>query len=508
MRRISLHAGALSALAGISLAACSKSRDAFTAHADVAAEAGSMELSSERLANILSGAAGQQQMSREAGTFVASTWVEYALLAQAVARNELPTDSASIAEAVWPEIAELRGTHWHDTLMSRNSAVTPAAADSLYNTTDQRLLQHILIRVQQNAEPAARATGRRKAETTLTRLKGGADFSRLAVQVSEDPSSRPDSGFLPVSPRGRFVASFDSAAWTLKPGEMTGLVETPYGYHIIKRPALNTVRARLEDFLLARAGVRLDSLYMDSLAAANKVEVKAGAPAAMREAAEDPKEWIHSDKPLATFTGGALTVQEYLRWVRALPTSYGAQLRQANDSLLRQFAGVLAKNVLLLRAADSAGITISPEEWKDLRAQYLAQLDTLKSEMGLTVPDVTDSTIAVREREKVAALIVEKYFDDLVGGKIRLRPLPSALASLLKEKLPYEIHDAGVNRAVELAQQKRAQADSGAKPGGMMRPAPGGPPIPGATPPRVGAPRPGQGGPPAATPPAAKDSAR
>jgi hypothetical protein len=507
MRRISLRAGALSALAAAALAGCSNFRDLFSAHADIAAEAGPMDLSAERLATILGSAGGRQQIGREAGNFVASTWVDYALLAQAVARNELPTDSASIAEAVWPEIAELRGTHWHDTLMSRNSAQAPTAADSLYNISDQRLLQHILIRVQQNAEPAARAEGRRKAETTLARLQKGADFSRLAAQMSEDPSSRPDSGFLPLGPRGRFVASFDSAAWRLKPGEMTGLVETPYGYHIIKRPALESVRARLADFLLERAGMRLDSLYMDSLATANKVEVKPGAPAAMREAAEDPQAWIHSDKPLATFTGGALTVREYLRWVRALPPAYSAQLKQANDSLLRQFAGVLAKNVLLLRAADSAGIGISQPEWKELRAQYLAQLDTLKSEMGLTVPDLTDSTVAIAEREKVAALIVEKYFDDLVKGKIRLRPLPSALASLLREKLPYEIHDVGVNRAVELAQHKRTQADS-ASSGSAIRPAPGGPPIPGALPPPGGAPAQGSQPPPVTDPRAGSGAPR
>ena len=56
------------------------------------------------------------------GDFVANLWVDYALFAQAVAAGKLPTDSASVAEAVWPEIAELKGTHWHDTLMARRAA--------------------------------------------------------------------------------------------------------------------------------------------------------------------------------------------------------------------------------------------------------------------------------------------------------------------------------------------------------------------------------------------------
>ncbi len=58
MRRFSLRAGAISALAAVSLAACSNFRDVFSAHADVAAEAGSQAPSAERLANILAGAGG------------------------------------------------------------------------------------------------------------------------------------------------------------------------------------------------------------------------------------------------------------------------------------------------------------------------------------------------------------------------------------------------------------------------------------------------------------------
>src|SRR5688572_3025641 len=115
MRRISLRSGAIgAALAAVSLAGCSNFRDLFSAHADTAAEAAGMELSSERLAEILSTAAGRQRITREAADFVAGTWVEYALLAQAAARGDLPTDSASVAEAVWPEISELKGTHYHD----------------------------------------------------------------------------------------------------------------------------------------------------------------------------------------------------------------------------------------------------------------------------------------------------------------------------------------------------------------------------------------------------------
>jgi hypothetical protein len=107
--------------------------------------------------------------------------------------------------------------------------------------------------------------------------------------------------------------------------------------------------------------------------------------------------------------------------------------------------------------------------------------------MGLQDGDITDSGVALGEREKVAELKVERYFDDLIAGKARLRPLPSALATLLRERMPYDVHEAGVNRSVELATEIKAKADSAAPKGPMQR-APGGPPVPGIEPAPGGAP--------------------
>ena len=478
MRRHVIPVAALALAAGFGLTGCGGFRDLFSAHADVAAEASGQQLSAQRLAEILSTGGKGVRINRETADFVTNVWVDYSLLGQAVARNQLPLDSASVAEAVWPEISELKGTHWHDTLMTRRASIGDAAVDSLYAAPDTRILQHILFGARPNVDPAQRAAIKQKAEGTLAQIRKGANFDKLAFELSEDPGSKADSGFLPPSPKGRFVPAFDSAGWSLEPGQVSGVVETPFGYHIIKRPSLAEARGHIVDFLTERAGVHLDSLYMDSLATANKIEVLPGAPAAMRAAAESPDQSRKSDKDLVRFTGGSLTVKEYLRWVRALPPPYTAQLREANDTMLMRFAKILTQNVLLLREAERNKIEISPSEWAMLKGRYQGQLDTLQREMGLATGDLKDSSVALAEREKVAQLRVETYFDGLISGKTRLRPLPSALATLLREKLPYDVHDAGVNRAVEIASEAKAKADSAAPKGAMQR-APGGPPVPG-----------------------------
>jgi hypothetical protein len=306
------------------------------------------------------------------------------------------------------------------------------------------------------------------------------------------PGSRSDSGYLPLGPRGRFVAPFDSAAWALEPGQTSGVVETPYGYHILRRPGLEEVRDRLGNHLITQAGMRLDSLYMDSLASASKMDVQGDAPAIMRSAIQDPGKAIKSAKPLVRFTGGSLTTRDYLRWVNALPPQYSARLRTADDSALKQFAQALAQNTLLLRDADAGGIKITSEEWKELSDRFLAQLDTVKTEMGLAAPELTDESVPESQRETLGAAKVEAYFDRLNDGKSRLRPLPSALATLLRARLPSRVDDAGLNRALELAKERAAQDTTGAPgapvPPGAMRPAPGPAPVPGAGAPGAAAP--------------------
>lgn len=75
---------------------------------------------------------------------------------------------------------------------------------------------------------------RTKAEAVLRRVRAGEDFSALAQEFSTDPGSKAQGGDLGWFGRGMMVKSFEEAAFALKPGEVSGLVESPFGYHIIK----------------------------------------------------------------------------------------------------------------------------------------------------------------------------------------------------------------------------------------------------------------------------------
>jgi len=104
----------------------------------------------------------------------------------------------------------------------------------LFDIPEQVKAAHILIRVARDAGDAMRQQKRQLAEKVLTEAKAGKDFAQLARQYSDDPGSASKGGELGFFPRGSMVGPFEEAAFALKPGEISGIVETPFGLHIIK----------------------------------------------------------------------------------------------------------------------------------------------------------------------------------------------------------------------------------------------------------------------------------
>ncbi|MFZ2655543.1 MAG: peptidylprolyl isomerase [Victivallales bacterium] len=83
------------------------------------------------------------------------------------------------------------------------------------------------------AEADANAVARKKAEDILAKLKQGGDFAKLAAENSACPSKE-KGGDLGTFEKGKMSEEFEKAAFALKPGELSGIVETEYGFHIIK----------------------------------------------------------------------------------------------------------------------------------------------------------------------------------------------------------------------------------------------------------------------------------
>ena len=86
----------------------------------------------------------------------------------------------------------------------------------------------------ENATPGQKAEARSKAQSLLRKVRGGADFATVARAESQDPGTAQNGGDLGFFAKGRMTPAFEAAAFKLKAGEISGVVETPFGFHIIR----------------------------------------------------------------------------------------------------------------------------------------------------------------------------------------------------------------------------------------------------------------------------------
>lgn len=107
------------------------------------------------------------------------------------------------------------------------------ANPELFKTPEMVRAGHILVKVEPTATDADKAKARRKIEQISTRIKKGEDFAAVAKETSDCPSGA-RGGDLDFFQRGQMVGPFDAAAFALKKGEMSGVVETQFGFHLIQ----------------------------------------------------------------------------------------------------------------------------------------------------------------------------------------------------------------------------------------------------------------------------------
>lgn len=175
-----------------------------------------------------------------------------------------------------------------ETEIASKIAVQDAEVSAFYQQNLARFKQgdtvhasHILIGVAQTATPAEKAAARAKADAALKQVKAGADFGTIAKTQSQDPGSAPNGGDLGFFPKGQMTPAFEEAAFKLKPGAVSGVVETPFGFHIIKvlerrgaRTApLAEVGGEIKQFL--EQGQRETKLeqFLDQVKTKSKVEI-------------------------------------------------------------------------------------------------------------------------------------------------------------------------------------------------------------------------------------------
>ncbi|RMG69045.1 MAG: hypothetical protein D6715_00705 [Calditrichaeota bacterium] len=112
-------------------------------------------------------------------------------------------------------------------------AVSEEEIQQAYQEDKTATVRHILLSTQGKSKEE-KAKIHQKMEKLLERARSGEDFAELAKQYSEDPGSKENGGLYADFPRGKMVPPFDSAAFNTPVGQISGIVETQFGYHILQ----------------------------------------------------------------------------------------------------------------------------------------------------------------------------------------------------------------------------------------------------------------------------------
>jgi hypothetical protein len=258
------------------------------------------------------------------------------------------------------------------------------------------------------------------------------------------------------------VPDFEQALVALKPGEISPLIKTQFGYHIIYRQPYSEVR----DQFAAQAGDRsqqiAESTYFAKLEQSADIKVKDNAAKVVKAAAADLEAHRDDRTVLATTKKGDFTMANLVRYINALPpqAQIVSQLQSAPDSVIPMFVKSMVGKDLFLKQADSAKVQIDTTATAQMKRDYANAVTSAWNALSLSPKALADSAKSESDRQRLAATRVESYLDKLMVQQAQFVPVPKPIETAARTKYEYKLVDAGLERAVERATRVRATLDS------------------------------------------------
>ena len=221
----------------------------------IVAQVGDWTLSQSDLAELLV-LAQPYPLDRSAVEDLARHWIGAAAFAQAAGGGLSLSRPDALEASTWLERREAILDAEREDRLGDLDVGSPEAA---FDEGRYRLLAHVLRRVGPETSLAERDLQRRAAERILQNLVGGGGWA-AAVAESEDGETRDASGLIGLVSPGELPQALDRAAFALEPGQISSVVQSPQGFHILYRPRYEDVEdlfaSRLRERLMVEGGCR------------------------------------------------------------------------------------------------------------------------------------------------------------------------------------------------------------------------------------------------------------
>lgn len=460
MRRATLIATLL--LPVLALSACDGARGG-----DHVAQAGDFRLGIEEAARMVA-PFNELPAEPELVEALADFWMDYALLALVVNQNGA-LDQMDFAPIVRQQRNQELVMRLRDQVIDVDTVVTDDDVATYFAENrpgEQVRARHILLLYPDNPTPAQSDSLR----TLITQLRDRAQagnastFAELARTYSDDEGSAARGGDLDWFPRGMMVPEFEAVAFALEPGDVSDVVETAFGLHVIRvedrmMPTLDEVRDDLRYQIQMERAQQAEADYVTRLEDPAAIAIEPDALSAVREMARSPRARLSSraaERPLVRYQGGAYTAGEYKEFLLFQAPQIREQIAEAPDEPLQDMLRSLTRSELLVEEARKQGIALSAEEEAEIVDALKDQYRAIAAAMGLSgIEAGAGETLQQAIDREVKALM-----DRLVRGEQELIPV-GTMGIPLRNRWSASVSQPALARTVSRINELRAEGYQG-----------------------------------------------
>lgn len=384
---------------------------------------------------------------------LAELWIDYTLLADATLADTSYT-GVRVEELVNDQIESDMVLALRDSVI-RPDTLTESELRAAFADEGPGVrlrARHILLGYPDQASPAQRDSVRTLLRQIRERIEAGESFETLAQAYSEDRGSGAQGGDLGFFGRGEMVAPFEDAAFAMEVGELSDLVETPFGVHLIRLddrqvPTFEEERAQFRIQMLATRMAEAESAYVATLEARMEPEIEEGAAELVREVARAP--WTRlsaraADRPLVRYEGGSVSVSDVQLFLQTRGPQYRDQAinaddRAIEDNLLRP----LAQRDLFVAAATDSGFSPAPSVEDSLTREARAGIAQAARVLGFWGVEPPEDV----SREEAVDQMVLTTLEQILDEERQVVPLGPVGFSLRRTHRT-EVFESGLEAAV------------------------------------------------------------
>jgi len=397
---------------------------------------------------------------------LADLWVDYTLLAE-LAADDSTFATLDLAALIRPLVEQRMVIQLRDSVVQVDTSITAEALRALYEADApavQLHARHILMTFPVQATEAQRDSVRTRLQQIRSQILAGGSFQELARTLSQDPGSAPDGGDLGFFGRGEMVAPFEEAVLALEPGQVSDVVQTPLGLHLIRLEerrvqSFDDVATGFRSFVQEQRLVTAESTFIAGLEGRSLPTIASGALDVARELARAPETRLSGSagrRALVQWAGGAYTAGEFLDLLRSEQGPLRDEMLRGSDEDLEGFLRAQARRKLLVEEARRSGLEPGPAAVDSLTDAARIQLREATRSLGLLTLDQAPG----EARETAIARAVRSAIADNLSGATGIVPL-GVVGYQLREGVPIAIFDSGVGQVLlSVAQTRAARAPS------------------------------------------------